>query len=764
MGFGIRQKLNIAIAVLAAITLLSNGVAALFFSRVQNTYAGITGESLPDLVAALSMKTLSAELTSAAPALAAAADDAERVRVLGELEGLQQRLTQTLEIVKLSGAEPAQLEEIGKAVEFLQGRIAQINRSVMARLDWIAQRQEKSAKLAADFVDFQDRVKPLTDKAIDDIGRGAGGSMARAARALMEAAAAVNQMIGVLSVAAQAPSNEELTRLQGEFTTLNNIILQDLELAAENIDVAAIRTAAGNLQAYGSSSDSLFQLRRGELRTAMTAGVALKQARDGAAQLAEKIEVVVGAASQRADMAAASAAGQGRMVLVVLGVLALISLVAAVAIGGFFIGPQVSAPIGRLTDAMRRLADRDWSVTLADTARRDEIGDMARAVDVFKTAGQENERLQREVEESRVAFERERQAQEALLEQAIGQIVAAANDGDLSRRIDADALQGVMRTLGIGVNGLLGTVERALGDLGGMLGALAQGDLNHRINGGYRGVFERLALDANTLAERLAEFAGRLGQSAGLVRDASAEISAGSHDLAQRTEAQAASLQRTAATMEEITATVRHNADNARQASQFAVAARDTAEGGGRVVGEVVTAMGRIEGSSQKIVDIVGLIDEIAFQTNLLALNASVEAARAGEAGKGFAVVAQEVRNLAQRSAEASREIKALISESNGQVREGAKLVRQAGSSLEAIVDAVKRVAGIIEEIAIGSQEQASGLDDVNQSVAEMDEMTQRNGALVEQTTASAQSMADQAKGLAELVAFFKVGAAQTPA
>ncbi len=758
MKFGIRQKLNIAIALLAAITLLSNGVAALFFTRVQNTYAGVTGESLPEVAAALSMKAFSAELTATAPALAAANDEAERARVMAELTKKQKLLAEQLEAVKAGRAAPEQLEEIGKAVEFLQGRIAQINRSVTARLDWTQQRQEKTRLLGNDFAAFQTLVKPLVDKAIDDLGRGAGGEMATSARALMEMAAAVNQMTGLLSVAAQAPNNEEITRLQNEFSTLNNTILQDIDKAAKLLDVAAIRIAAGNLQAYGSSSDSLFQLRRGELRTVMTAGLALKQARDGAAQLASKVEQVVQDARERANAAAASAAGQGLTVLIVLAVLAVLSLIAAALIGWLFVGPQVSAPITRLTVAMRRLADRDWSVTLAETSRRDEIGDMARAVDVFKTAGQDNERLQQEVERSRADFEQERQAQEALLEQAIGQIVGAASAGELGRRIDADALQGVMRTLGIGVNDLLGTVERALTDLGGMLGALAQGNVGHRIDGGYRGVFAQLANDANSLAERLSEIAGRLGQSAGLVRDAASEISAGSADLAQRTEAQAASLQRTAATMEQITATVRHNADNARQASQLAVAAQDTAEGGGRVVGNVVAAMGRIEGSSQKIVDIVGLIDEIAFQTNLLALNASVEAARAGEAGKGFAVVAQEVRALAQRSANASKEIKALISESNTQVRDGAKLVGQAGSTLDAIVESVKRVAGIIEEIAIGSQEQASGLDDVNQSVAEMDEMTQRNGALVEETTASAQSMADQARDLADLVAFFKLG------
>src|SRR5690606_33494299 len=351
------------------------------------------------------------------------------------------------------------------------------------------------------------------------------------------------------------------------------------------------------------------------------------------------------------------------------------------AIAVWMIGPQVTAPIMRLTAAMRRLADRDWSVELAETRRSDEIGDMARAVEVFKTAGQENERLQQEVEAGREAFERERKAQEQVLEEAIGQIVTAATAGDLTRRIDADSLQGVMRTLGIGVNDLLATVEKALGDLGAMLHALAHGDLTHRIADGHRGLFAELASNANTLAEKLSEIVGRLSQTAGTVRDASAEISVGSSDLAQRTEQQAASLQRTAASMEEITATVRHNADNAQQASHLAASARDTADQGGNVVADAVRAMAPIEESARKIVDIVGLIDEIAFQTNLLALNASVEAARAGEAGKGFAVVAQEVRALAQRSANASKDIKALIQESNAQVRDGAKLVNKAGES-----------------------------------------------------------------------------------
>ncbi|MEK9971661.1 MAG: methyl-accepting chemotaxis protein, partial [Ferrovibrio sp.] len=228
-------------------------------------------------------------------------------------------------------------------------------------------------------------------------------------------------------------------------------------------------------------------------------------------------------------------------------------------------------------------------------------------------------------------------------------------------------------------------------------------------------------------------------------------------DLAGRTEQQAASLEETAASMHQITATVKQNADNAEAANKLAATARDTAQKGGSVVQDAVAAVSRIEGSAQKISDIVGLIDEIAFQTNLLALNASVEAARAGEAGKGFAVVAQEVRALAQRSADASRDIKGLIQASTNEVREGARLVNLTGASLTDIVTAVKKVADIVGEISSASREQAVGLEEVNTAVGNMDEMTQRNGALVEETTASAQAMARQAQELADLVGQFRI-------
>ncbi|HLT76958.1 MAG TPA: methyl-accepting chemotaxis protein [Ferrovibrio sp.] len=368
----------------------------------------------------------------------------------------------------------------------------------------------------------------------------------------------------------------------------------------------------------------------------------------------------------------------------------------------------------------------------------------------------DRERLEADAAAERERFAAERAAQEARFEQAIGHVVAAAADGDLGQRVATGELSGVMQRVGMTVNTLLERTETVIGAAQDVTAAMAKGDLRRRVATGFQGRFGALADDINSMGDRLRDFTARLAGSADAVQAASTEISSGSQDLSARTESQAASIEETAASMHEITETVKQNAGNAQAASQLAMTARDTAEKGGGVVGDTVTAMHRIEDSARRISDIVMLIDEIAFQTNLLALNASVEAARAGEAGKGFAVVAQEVRALAQRSASASKDIKTLISESNAQVKAGAALVNQAGQSLAEIVAAVKKVSDIVGEIAAASHEQATGLDQVNTAVAAMDEVTQRNSALVEETTAAAQTLAAQSRELAGLVSFFR--------
>ncbi len=288
--------------------------------------------------------------------------------------------------------------------------------------------------------------------------------------------------------------------------------------------------------------------------------------------------------------------------------------------------------------------------------------------------------------------------------------------------------------------------------------AISEGDFSKSVTVAP-GDTSSLLYSINAMRERLTGIVGDIRQSTETIAVASRQIASGNADLSARTESQASSLEETASSMEELTSTVKQNAENARQANQLVVSTADVAAKGGQVVGQVVDTMASIKDSSRKIADIIGVIDGIAFQTNILALNAAVEAARAGEQGRGFAVVASEVRNLAQRSAGAAKEIKSLIEDSVGKVDAGGKLVDEAGKTMEEIVGSVKRVTDIMSEIAAASQEQSSGIEQVNQAVVQMDDATQQNAALVEEAAAAAESLQNQAVKLAEAVSVFKLSA-----
>ncbi|MEO8039716.1 MAG: methyl-accepting chemotaxis protein [Betaproteobacteria bacterium] len=301
-------------------------------------------------------------------------------------------------------------------------------------------------------------------------------------------------------------------------------------------------------------------------------------------------------------------------------------------------------------------------------------------------------------------------------------------------------------------------LEQAVEETQVVVTAGKNGDLTQRISlDGKSGAIENLCEGVNALVESMAEVVGQIRDATEAINTASKEIAAGNTDLSQRTEEQASSLEETASSMEELTSTVKQNAENAKQANQLVVSASDVAVRGGTVVRQVVDTMGGISDASKKISDIISVIDGIAFQTNILALNAAVEAARAGEQGRGFAVVATEVRNLAQRSAAAAKEIKTLISDSVSKVDSGSKLVDEAGRTMEEIVTSVKRVTDIMSEITAASVEQSSGIEQVNQAITQMDEVTQQNAALVEQAAAAAESLEEQANALSETVAVFQL-------
>ncbi|HEL4296380.1 TPA: HAMP domain-containing protein [Stenotrophomonas maltophilia] len=346
----------------------------------------------------------------------------------------------------------------------------------------------------------------------------------------------------------------------------------------------------------------------------------------------------------------------------------------------------------------------------------------------------------------------------------IRRLATAAAAGDFSLRGDEDRFAYDFRDMVAGLNQLMQTTDENLVQVSTLLQAISRGDLTVRMQGDFHGVFARMRDDCNATVDQLKQIVGRIQASASSINLAAGEIASGNTDLSRRTEQQAANLEETAASMEELTSTVKQNAEHARQANQLAIGAHGVASQGGEVVGQVVTTMSAIEASSKKIAEIISVIDGIAFQTNILALNAAVEAARAGEQGRGFAVVASEVRTLAQRSAGAAKEIKGLIEDSVGKVADGSALVRQAGTTMGEIVASVQRVTDIMADISAASQEQSSGIEQVNQAVVQMDETTQQNAALVEEASAAARSMEEQANLLAEAVSVFRTGAATAAA
>jgi methyl-accepting chemotaxis protein len=397
---------------------------------------------------------------------------------------------------------------------------------------------------------------------------------------------------------------------------------------------------------------------------------------------------------------------------------------------------RMSAALKATTLAMAELAGGKFDVVLPGLGRGDEIGDIAAAVETFKLKSVEKAHLESEA----AALAQQREDEEAARRQRAEQESQMKTAEDRARA--AEEIARVVRLLAAGLQ------------------RLSSGDLACRLDDEFSPAYRQIKDDFNSALSGLQDTVASIVEVAREVACASAEISTSTTDLSQRTEEQAASLEQTSASMEQISGTVKKNAENAEAANVSASATCQVAEQSSRVVAKAVTAMARIEESSRKISDIIGVIDEIARQTNLLALNAAVEAARAGEAGRGFAVVASEVRSLAQRSSQAAKDIKDLITSSSIQVREGVELVNGAGASLGEIADSAKKVAAIIADITHASAEQATGIEQVNKVLLQMDEVTQQNSALVEENAATAKTLEHQAKAMDERISFFKLNGA----
>jgi methyl-accepting chemotaxis protein len=489
-------------------------------------------------------------------------------------------------------------------------------------------------------------------------------------------------------------------------------------LASEASDKALIAKLQADAAKVKSEQDHLIELSRDpatadDARLHLATVGRLAKARDDVKAILKPQQDLMTVHATALDDAVASAS----LTLLIGGFLTVL-----LAIGlGWLLNRSIAHPVASMTAAMGRLSNGDTSVIIPAIGQRDEVGRMADAVQIFKTNAIEKAALEKVSEADRQAVEAERRNTEAL---------RASQAQDLARVVEA---------------------------LGGGLARLSAGDLTYRIDAAFTEDYAKLKGDFNLAVNTLqATIATILGRAQSL-RASGVEITHASNDLSKRTEQQAASLEETAAALDEITATVRRTAEGAVEARNIVAQAKADAETSGQVVQDAVVAMTRIEDSARQISQIISVIDEIAFQTNLLALNAGVEAARAGDSGKGFAVVASEVRALAQRSAEAAKEIKSLISASTDQVAHGVERVGATGQALARIAQQVAQINGVVTEITASAQEQATGLNQVNAAVNQMDQVTQQNAAMVEQATAAANALHEETDALSSLIAQFKV-------
>ena len=419
---------------------------------------------------------------------------------------------------------------------------------------------------------------------------------------------------------------------------------------------------------------------------------------------------------------------------------------------GTWVGTRhLSVPIRRLTGTITEVANGNFNVEIPARKPADEIGEMMSALEIFKENGLAVQRMN----EQEAAL----RARTDDLQASMSSVVSAAAAGDFSRRIDKDYHDEHLNRFAHGINDLLVSVDSGIAETRRVIAALAEGDLTQSMQGDFRGAFGELQHNVNATLATLQDTMRQVRQTTGSISGNTNEVRSASDDLSKRTEQQAAALEETSAALDEITAVVRSSSERAQEATVMVTDAKRNAAQSAIVVRNAIEAMCRIEHASSEISQIINVIDEIAFQTNLLALNAGVEAARAGEAGKGFAVVAQEVRELAQRSATAAKDIKALITKSGNEVQTGVRLVQETGEALSGIEAQVNGINDHIHSIATSAQEQSTGLQEVNTAVNQMDQVTQQNAAMVEETSAATHKLAQEADSLVQLVTRFRVDA-----
>jgi methyl-accepting chemotaxis protein len=736
---GIRVKLQLAFGAVALMTVVATVVAILSFRSAEHSVENIAEREVPLMTEALRLSVMSGEISAGAARFVSADNIRDQRQIAAQIEDRSMQLRMMIDKVR-AGSSNQTFGGVDVAARLLENNLSDLDTVIQARTSLRALLDRKLDTLHKLHTKITEELTPIVNASyvsvvnkVEEIGK-VGDRTARSSvedgtqqsviqnqlidfRNALELKIQTHLIASLINEGAVAKTLDQLKPIGERFSYSANTLM----LAAQGIENAGIRKDIDALLELGQGSDGVFTMRQQELNATAGASRVINENQKIQKQLDDAVSVLVKETEtgmKGGTAALLSELANSRLMLIVV---AIASLLAAGLIVFFYVQRNLVRRLSTTCDSMRRLAAGENDVAITGVQDSDEIGEMARALTVFREAAVEKERLEAQAAADRLAAEEERARSDAARAEAARQVAQV-------------------------VDGLGRGLER-----------LAEGDLTYRVREGWASEYTKIQDDFNGAIDQLQETLTAIVESTREVSSASLEISSSTTDLSQRTEEQAANLEQTSASMEEISATVKKNAESAQHANSLMQGTRDVAGRGGEVVSQAVTAMTRIEDSSRKISDIISVIDEIARQTNLLALNAAVEAARAGEAGRGFAVVAAEVRNLAQRSSQAAKDIKDLITNSSSAVGQGVQLVNRAGESLKEILQSINEVAGIVADIANASAEQATGIDQVNKALSQMDEVTQQNSALVEENAATAKTLEHQSQALDGRVAAFRL-------
>ncbi|CAD0217438.1 MULTISPECIES: methyl-accepting chemotaxis protein [Rhizobium/Agrobacterium group] len=712
-NFGIAGRLTAAFVGIAALAAIAGASSSWYSMKSSGIVKELGDRTLPTVTESLAFAQESAILLAEAPNLVYEPDlaslDASSKRLEAILAGQSGRLTALRDL----GVAPELLDSVEKTSQSLEPKLNQLTAISSDRIKAKFRMQEGVARALSRYKSLASMLRNAQVGAVDS-----SIERSRALTDLQMAAAEISTLISAIPDA----SDTELAAVKDQYDATGKEIDSILARLKASGGSAAMQQLVTALQNEGGGPEGLFALRSAQAKVNGQIADMLNDLTVTSIILGVDVKLIAAKEKQAARNAAELSRGMTQQTVAVNAATSFLVIAAALA-ALFYVRRFVTRRLIRLATVMGRIASGDHS-TQVPMSGRDEITDMAGAVEVFRANAVANIRLEQEAEEQRNLTEDDRRRK-------------AESD-----RLRAEAMAQATQGLGKGLK------------------HLSAGDLTFRLSEPFADEFETLRADFNGAAGQLAETLRSVADAANAIDSGSREVSISADDLSKRTEQQAASLEETAAALDQITVNVANSSKRADEARRIAAQANTSASQSGQVVASAVDAMEKIEQSSKQVSNIIGVIDEIAFQTNLLALNAGVEAARAGEAGKGFAVVAQEVRELAQRSAKAAREIKELIRNSSVEVENGVKLVSETGTALKTIEGYIVTVNQHMDSIATSAREQSVGLAEVNTAVNQMDQVTQQNAAMVEESNAASATLAGEAGRLRDLISQFQFGEA----